>query len=88
MVVIGNVVQEKVALNLGYLVASGVQLLGSSGASRRHMKEVFELHARAPFEVHIHECLDVAEADRAQRAVRAGGLRGRIVLMPTLANAR
>ncbi|MCP5060709.1 MAG: hypothetical protein GY937_28770 [bacterium] len=86
MVVIGNVVQEKVSLNLGYLVASGVQLLGSSGASRRHMKDVFELHTRAPFEVHIHECLDISEADRAQRTVRAGGLRG--VLMPTPSNAR
>jgi D-arabinose 1-dehydrogenase-like Zn-dependent alcohol dehydrogenase len=83
MVVIGNVVQERVALNLGYLVTSGVHLLGSSGADRADMKEVFELHAEGAFRVHLHQRLGLADADRAQRAVRAGGLRGRIVLIPT-----
>jgi D-arabinose 1-dehydrogenase-like Zn-dependent alcohol dehydrogenase len=82
MVVIGNVIEEKVALNLGYLITSGIQLMGSSGATREHMKDVFELHARRPFQVHLHEQMDLAEADRAQRAVQAGGLRGRIVLLP------
>jgi zinc-binding alcohol dehydrogenase/oxidoreductase len=82
MVVIGNVVEERVALNLGYLITSGIQLVGSSGATREHMNDVFELHAERRFRVHLHECLDLAEADRAQRAVRAGGLRGRIVLLP------
>ena len=82
MVVIGNVIEEKVALNLGYLITSGIQLVGSSGATREHMKDVFELHTERPFQVHLHERLDLAEADRAQRAVQAGGLRGRIVLLP------
>jgi D-arabinose 1-dehydrogenase-like Zn-dependent alcohol dehydrogenase len=82
MVVIGNVIEEKVALNLGYLITSGIQLVGSSGATREHMKDVFELHAERPFQVHLHEQVDLAEADRAQRAVQAGGLRGRIVLFP------
>ncbi len=49
---------------------------------RSHMKGVFDLWAARPFEVPIHQCLDLSEADRAQRAVRAGGLRGRIVLLP------
>jgi D-arabinose 1-dehydrogenase-like Zn-dependent alcohol dehydrogenase len=82
LVVIGNVIQEKVELNLGYLITSGIQLVGSSGATREHMKDVFALHAERPFRVPLHECLDLAEADRAQRAVQAGGLRGRIVLLP------
>jgi acryloyl-coenzyme A reductase len=83
MVVIGNVIEEKVAVNLGYLITSGIHLLGSSGATREHMKEVFDLHAERPFQVHLHQRLDLAEADRAQRAVQAGGLRGRIVLLPS-----
>jgi D-arabinose 1-dehydrogenase-like Zn-dependent alcohol dehydrogenase len=62
-------------------------LIDGGYASRVHMKEVFELHARSPFDVQIHSCLDLAEADRAQRTVRAGGLRGRIVLVPTPAVA-
>jgi D-arabinose 1-dehydrogenase-like Zn-dependent alcohol dehydrogenase len=82
MVLIGNVIQEKAELNLGYLITSGIWLLGSSGATREHMKDVFELHAERPFRVHLHERLDLADADRAQRAVQAGGLRGRIVLLP------
>jgi D-arabinose 1-dehydrogenase-like Zn-dependent alcohol dehydrogenase len=82
MVVIGNVIQEKAELNLGYLITSGIWLLGSSGATREHMRDVFELHAARPFRVHLHERLDLADADRAQRAVQAGGLRGRIVLLP------
>lgn len=82
MVVIGNVIPEKVELNLGYLITSGIRLVGSSGASREHMKAVFDLHAERPFQVHLHERLELADADRAQRAVKAGGLRGRIVLLP------
>jgi D-arabinose 1-dehydrogenase-like Zn-dependent alcohol dehydrogenase len=82
MVVIGNVIEEKVALNLGYLITSGIELIGSSGATREHMKDVFEMHAERPFRVHVHQAVDLAEADRAQRAVKAGGLRGRIVLYP------
>jgi D-arabinose 1-dehydrogenase-like Zn-dependent alcohol dehydrogenase len=82
MVVIGNVIQEKAELNLGYLITSGISLLGSSGATREHMKDVFAMHAARPFRVPLHECLDLGEADRAQRAVQAGGLRGRIVLLP------
>ena len=82
LVVIGNVIEEKVALNLGYLITSGIQLVGSSGATREHMRDVFELQSERPFQVHLHERLDLAEADRAQRAVQSGGLRGRIVLLP------
>jgi NADPH:quinone reductase-like Zn-dependent oxidoreductase len=87
MVVIGNVIGEKVALNLGYLITSGIQLVGSSGATRKHMKAVFQLHAERPFQVHLHERLDLTQADRAQRAVQAGGLRGRIVLLTQLSGA-
>jgi D-arabinose 1-dehydrogenase-like Zn-dependent alcohol dehydrogenase len=82
MVVIGNVIQENVALNLGYVITSGLHLVGSGGAMREQMKDVFDLHAERPFQMHVHERLDLADADRAQRAVQAGGLRGRIVLLP------
>lgn len=82
MIVVGNVVEERATVNLGFIVTRGLQVIGSSGATRADMKEVLELHAKKPFSIEIHEELDLADADRAQRMVQAGGLRGRIVLVP------
>ncbi len=82
MVVIGNVVPERAQLNLGYLVTSGVHISGSSGANRDDMARLLQLHARHPFAVHVDRTLPLDSADEAQRLVRAGGLRGRIVLAP------
>ena len=82
LVVVGNVVQDKAALNLGYVVTRGLQIIGSSGATRADMAELIDLHRAAPFALVADDIVDLADADRAQRRVRAGGLRGRIVLLP------
>ena len=82
MVVVGNVVPVKAELNLGYIVVNGIWLVGSSGATRDDMREVVALFDQEPFEAPIHARMALAEADAAQRAVQAGGLTGRIVLMP------
>lgn len=82
MVVIGNVVQEAVSVNLGLLVTKGLQLAGSAGATRTDMEEVLALHAADPFKIQIHERVPLADADRAQRLVQAGGLQGRVVIVP------
>ncbi len=82
LVAIGNVVGERVELNIGYIITRGIQIAGSSGATRRDMKEVLGLHRKHPFDFHIHASMKLDEADAAQRAVKAGGLRGRIVLEP------
>jgi D-arabinose 1-dehydrogenase-like Zn-dependent alcohol dehydrogenase len=84
LIVIGNVVQEKAALNLGYIVLRGIQVIGTGGATRNEMAELLALHAEEPFSVQIHEQLALEQADRAQRSVRQGGLNGRIVLVPTV----
>jgi D-arabinose 1-dehydrogenase-like Zn-dependent alcohol dehydrogenase len=80
LVTIGNVVDERVPVNLGFLITRGITLVGSSGATRSDMQAVLTLHGRAPFSVSIHATLPLARADAAQRLVRAGGLRGRVVL--------
>ena len=82
VIAIGNVVQAQVGVNLGYVVTRGLQIIGSSGATRRDMEGLFALHEADPFEVSVHAELPLEEADRAQRMVAAGGLRGRIVLRP------
>jgi D-arabinose 1-dehydrogenase-like Zn-dependent alcohol dehydrogenase len=82
LVVIGNITDEKVQLNLGYIITHGVTLRGGNGATRRDMAALFALHADRPFRVAIDRTLPLARAEEAQRLVRAGGLEGRIVLVP------
>ena len=83
MVVVGNIVPERVALNLGVLITRGLSLIGGSGATRRDMAELLALHENKPFTVAIDRVLPLSRADAAQRMVRAGGLKGRIVLVPS-----
>ncbi len=80
IVVVGNILAEKVALNLGYIITLGLRIIGGSGANANEMARLLALHAEAPFDVQIDRVLPLAEADAAQRLVRAGGLRGRCVL--------
>ena len=82
IVAIGNITGGRVELNLGYVITYGLTVLGSSGATRADMAEVLAEHARRPLTVPIHARMALAEADHAQRLVAAGGLRGRIVLLP------
>jgi acryloyl-coenzyme A reductase len=82
VVAVGNVVEARADLNLGYLITRGLQIAGSSGATRRDMADVLALHAERPFHVPIVDSVPLADADRAQRRVLTGGLRGRIVLVP------
>jgi D-arabinose 1-dehydrogenase-like Zn-dependent alcohol dehydrogenase len=82
IVAVGNVADARVELNLGWVITHGARIIGSSGATRHDMDEVLSLHAAQPFRVPIHAELPLADADRAQRLVAAGGLAGRIVLVP------
>jgi acryloyl-coenzyme A reductase len=81
IVAVGNVVPERVALNIGYIITRGLQIAGSSGATRADMAAVVAMHQQKPFRYEI-ETVGLADADAAQRRVRAGGLRGRLVIVP------
>ena len=83
MVVVGNIVPERVALNLGALITRGLSLIGGSGATRQDMAELLALHENKPFTVAIDRLMPLSQADAAQRIVRQGGLKGRIVLVPS-----
>lgn len=82
VVVIGNVVQEKAALNLGYLITHGSRIVSPGSANRNDMANLLDFREEQPFENLIHAEMGLAGADEAQRAVKAGGLLGRIVLVP------
>ncbi|HEY3820665.1 MAG TPA: alcohol dehydrogenase catalytic domain-containing protein [Polyangiaceae bacterium] len=82
IVTLGNVTREKVGLNLGFVITRGLTILGGSGATRDEMRAVLAMHAERPFDFPIARTLPLEKADEAQRLVRAGGLRGRVVLEP------
>jgi D-arabinose 1-dehydrogenase-like Zn-dependent alcohol dehydrogenase len=82
IVTIGNVTREKVGLNLGLVITRGLTILGGSGATRDEMRAVLAMHAERPFDFPIARTMPLEKADEAQRLIRAGGLRGRIVLEP------
>jgi acryloyl-coenzyme A reductase len=82
LVAVGNITGERIELNLGYVITFGLQIIGSSGATRTDMAALLAHHGRSPLDVPIHARLPLADADRAQRMVAAGGLHGRVVLVP------
>jgi acryloyl-coenzyme A reductase len=81
-VVVGNVVAEKVPLNLGFVITRGLTIIGGSGATRAEMAAVLAMHAAIPFRIAVARVLPLFRADEAQRMLRAGGVEGRIVLVP------
>ena len=82
LVCVGNIVPERFPVNVGYLITYGISIRGNSGATREDMEAVIALHRERPFAFAVHACRPLDDADAAQRAVRAGGLQGRIVLIP------
>lgn len=82
LVAVGNITGERIDLNIGYVITFGLQVTGSSGANRDDMAALLAHHARRPLTVPIHARLPLADADHAQRLVAAGGLHGRVVLVP------
>ena len=81
-VAVGNVSEARVSLNLGFAIVNGLHISGSSGATAQDMARLLELHAVKPLNLALlrDRVWPLSRADEAQRAVRAGGLRGRIVL--------
>jgi D-arabinose 1-dehydrogenase-like Zn-dependent alcohol dehydrogenase len=80
LVILGNVDPAPASLNLGRLIIFAVSILAGGGATRTDMAAVLEQHLRTPFHMPMARRFPLAEADAAQRFVRAGGLRGRVVL--------
>jgi NADPH2:quinone reductase len=86
LVVVGNVTRDKVPVNLGFLITRGLTVVGGSGATRDEMRAVLAMHAASPFHF-VVRTMSLADADHAQRLVREGGVRGRIVVEPRSSNS-
>lgn len=88
LAVVGNVDPKRVELNVGYLIVYGLTIVAPGGATRSDMVALLAEHERERFVVPIVDELPLGKADEAQRRVRAGGLAGRIVLLPGASNTR
>ncbi len=82
LAVVGNIVDAKAEVNLGFICVNDIHFCGSTGASRRDMAGLLELHASSPFTGVVAERIPLEQADAAQRRLRAGGIDGRLVLVP------
>lgn len=82
LVAVGNIAPAPVELNLGYIITFGIRVIGSSGASSADMQALLDWTGAHPLAARIAKTLPLSEADAAQRLVRAGGLEGRIVVVP------
>jgi acryloyl-coenzyme A reductase len=86
LVTVGNIQNEKFPLNLGYVITFGLSIIGGSGATRVEMERVIAMHDERPFSGTVDRMLPLSRAEEAQRLVRAGGLHGRVVLVPSSAS--
>ena len=80
---VGNVVEKRTELNVGYVVVNALRILGPGGATRADMAAVLEAHRARPFVIPIHRVFPLADADEAQQTTLRGGLRGRVVVVPS-----
>lgn len=82
LIAVGNISAQRAELNLGYAIVNGLQIIGSSGATREDMASLLALHRRSPLELSalLNASLSLDEAELAHQRMRSGGLRGRIVL--------
>ena len=78
--VVGNVVPERAQLNLGLLIVMGLRVLGAGGATRGDMAALLAAHAEQPFQPAVDQVFPLDRAEEAQRKVREGGRRGRVIL--------
>jgi acryloyl-coenzyme A reductase len=84
VVAVGNLApRERLELNVGLVIVKALRIIGSSGASARDMAELLALRSGAAgdFRATVSE-RPLADAEAAHRALRAGGVQGRLVLLP------
>jgi acryloyl-coenzyme A reductase len=79
VVAIGNIVPERLSLNIGFVIIKALRIIGSSGANPRDMADLLALRGDRPFAMTLRE-LPLAEAESAHRQLRQGGVPGRLVL--------
>jgi len=82
MVVVGNILTEKVSFNPGAMILGSLSISGSHGSSHRDVRDCFELIGRGVLRMPVDRTLPLAQAAEAHRLLGERGVFGRVVLLP------
>jgi acryloyl-coenzyme A reductase len=79
---VGNVSDSRVEVNMGRIVVGDVRICGSTGATRSDLAAVIALVEGSDIQFEIAREFPLHDAESAHAALRAGGVHGRLVLLP------
>jgi NADPH:quinone reductase-like Zn-dependent oxidoreductase len=82
MVVLGEVTGGTASINLAELIFRDIRILGSSGTTKRHIREVAHLVGEGRLRPVVSHTFPLEEADEAFNLVARGKALGRVVLTP------
>lgn len=80
MAIVGQIVGERVQLNLAHIFFKRAQLLGVGSVSRTQLSDAAELMARGVLKPQIDKVLPLSQVAEAHQLVEAGKASGRVVL--------
>lgn len=82
MVIVGNIMTERVSLNPGPLILYGYTISGSHGSSRRDLADCFELLKKGALKNLVDRTLSLSRASDAHALLGSRSVTGRVVLLP------
>jgi D-arabinose 1-dehydrogenase-like Zn-dependent alcohol dehydrogenase len=82
LLIVGNVDQERFALNPGYVILYEIAVMGSAVSSRRDLEDVLAWAAEGKLFPQQQTALPLEKAAEAQAMLAARGAQGRVVLVP------
>jgi len=82
VIVFGVLTGEESKLNLGSLYRREFEVIGSTGGSRRELKEIIELASKGKLKVKVWRKYSLEEASKAIKELRDESREGRILIKP------
>lgn len=82
LVMVGNIMTERVSLNPGALILFGQHVIGTHGYSSSDLEDCFALIEQGALVMHIDRTLPLAQAADAHRLLQERGAMGRVILTP------
>ena len=82
LLIVGNVNQERFALNPGYMILYELSIFGSAVSSRKDLQDVLQWAAQGELTPQLELTLPLSQAGEAQARLARGEAFGRAVLIP------
>lgn len=82
LVLVGNLLAERVEVNPGLLILKGLTITGSDSSTRSDLEDAVRLAAEGKIRVTVADRLPLDRASEAHRRLEERGVIGRLVLVP------